>query len=481
MATAYDAFEPLNRVDVQASCAAEIAETLIPPDVALHATPAGATSSTINEPASTQVPQTAAKSTLVSERETQGENLEGIQSTSRDQCTYVENTPLAAAAIESQLWTPSYPPPRATRSSPLDTRASKRRRVTVDHHELGDSDLQDAASRRTQDRTLPRPRSQAEAPSSSPIHYYSLSEPEDAVPPTVPDKPIEAIPATTDVEGPASPRPPQPATPGDPSTAPELPHKPLISAPFPEPQSAPALASSSPLLPQPANPAAPPPTAPTAPTAPRNPQVAATTPKQPHPFSHRRHPAIQGPTPPIALSPTPTPGSLITPSLTQMHTDPTLSTRYHPISQSRPIEPFERGYWRVDASGWRDEGQVGEFWGTLGKFMCSGRAGWGAWCTGWGCDNGGGGQGLNAGEAGREGGKGNRQDSGTRREIEKENEEQADDKGNGNTTETNVFRVYSWGATVPHIYLLLYVASKSRIKKCAVSWVDAGGEVVIRM
>lgn len=45
-----------------------------------------------------------------------------------------------------------------------------------------------------------------------------------------------------------------------------------------------------------------------------------------------------------------------------------------------------------------------------------------------------------------------------------------------------VWRVYHWGSTAPHVYLLVYVASKSKIRLCpAVEWVDAGGDVVMVM
>ena len=41
-------------------------------------------------------------------------------------------------------------------------------------------------------------------------------------------------------------------------------------------------------------------------------------------------------------------------------------------------------------------------------------------------------------------------------------------------------RVFCWGEVVEHVYLLLYVASRSRIRKVGAVWVDADEEVVIR-
>ena len=32
-----------------------------------------------------------------------------------------------------------------------------------------------------------------------------------------------------------------------------------------------------------------------------------------------------------------------------------------------------------------------------------------------------------------------------------------------------------------HVYLMLYVASKSKVRKLGLKWEDAGGEVVVRM
>lgn len=42
-------------------------------------------------------------------------------------------------------------------------------------------------------------------------------------------------------------------------------------------------------------------------------------------------------------------------------------------------------------------------------------------------------------------------------------------------------RVFCWGEVVEHVYLLLYVASRSKIRKLKLIWVDAEEKVVIRM
>ena len=47
--------------------------------------------------------------------------------------------------------------------------------------------------------------------------------------------------------------------------------------------------------------------------------------------------------------------------------------------------------------------------------------------------------------------------------------------------DTLVVRVYCWGEVARHVYLMLYVASKSKVRKLGLNWVDADGEVVVQM
>jgi hypothetical protein len=42
-------------------------------------------------------------------------------------------------------------------------------------------------------------------------------------------------------------------------------------------------------------------------------------------------------------------------------------------------------------------------------------------------------------------------------------------------------RVFCWGEVVRHVYLMLYVASKSKVRKLGLKWIDAEGEVVVQM
>ena len=42
-------------------------------------------------------------------------------------------------------------------------------------------------------------------------------------------------------------------------------------------------------------------------------------------------------------------------------------------------------------------------------------------------------------------------------------------------------RVYCWGEVVEHIYYLLFVASRSKVKMAGLQWLDGAGEVVVQM
>jgi hypothetical protein len=42
-------------------------------------------------------------------------------------------------------------------------------------------------------------------------------------------------------------------------------------------------------------------------------------------------------------------------------------------------------------------------------------------------------------------------------------------------------KVYSWGEVVPHVYMLLYLATERRIRGMKAQWRDAGENIVIEM
>lgn len=138
----------------------------------------------------------------------------------------------------------------------------------------------------------------------------------------------------------------------------------------------------------------------------------------------------------------------ITPALHQLATTLSLSTRFKPSMLARALRPAERGYWLVDTRGW-DLTLQREFWEHLDEVVGDGRAGWGVTCF---RDGGGGGDGedLEAAAASAQ-------------------------------SRLGLVRVYCWGEVVGHVYLLLFVASKSKVKRTSARWVDAGGAVVVTM
>ncbi|KAK0322843.1 hypothetical protein LTR91_002618 [Friedmanniomyces endolithicus] len=116
---------------------------------------------------------------------------------------------------------------------------------------------------------------------------------------------------------------------------------------------------------------------------------------------------------------------------------------YHPVSVSRPMRPLERGYWLVNPSTWTQEVQH-KFWKFLESQVGSGDVGWGVWCL-------------------REPGQSVLTLPG---------------QGEGGL---GLVKVFCWGEVVKHIYLMLYVASNSRVRKIGLQWVDAEEVAVVQM
>ena len=131
----------------------------------------------------------------------------------------------------------------------------------------------------------------------------------------------------------------------------------------------------------------------------------------------------------------------ITEALNYLATDIDVTKTYKPISVSRELRPLERGYWLVDCSPWPLQLQI-DFWRFLEKHVGSGRAGWGVWCT-----------------------------RGDEESLPGPDQEAA----------IGSVKVFCWGEVVKHVYLLLYVASKSQVRKLGLQWIDSGGKVVVQM
>ena len=123
-----------------------------------------------------------------------------------------------------------------------------------------------------------------------------------------------------------------------------------------------------------------------------------------------------------------------------------ITKTYKPVFLSRSIRPLERGYWLIDcpenSSHWSLEQQI-QFWQNLEKYINNGSAGWGVWCT--------------------------RNDGDSESLVGKER------------VSLGTVKVFCWGEVVPHLYLMLYVASNSKVRKLGLRWVDAEGEVVVQM
>ncbi|RMY35785.1 hypothetical protein D0866_04364 [Hortaea werneckii] len=113
---------------------------------------------------------------------------------------------------------------------------------------------------------------------------------------------------------------------------------------------------------------------------------------------------------------------------------------YKPVSIAREPGRLERGHWLLPPSGisvWPATLQL-DFWNFLSQFISSGNGGWGLWCA---------------------------------REFH-----HGDDQSSLGT-----MRVYCWGEVVKHVYLLLYTASQSKVRKMGLQWVDGEGNIVVQM
>lgn len=136
------------------------------------------------------------------------------------------------------------------------------------------------------------------------------------------------------------------------------------------------------------------------------------------------------PPPPQTSTKSLTPESLVTPSLLNLSKKMPIPVLYKPYEQKRDMRSMERGYWRVYCGNWDARLRI-RCWGCLGNFVGKSLAGWGVWCV-------------------------------------------RDEKFES-------IRVYCWGITVTHIYLLLYMASEGKVKKSAPTWIGGDGQIIIVM
>ncbi|KAH7354846.1 hypothetical protein BKA65DRAFT_394962 [Rhexocercosporidium sp. MPI-PUGE-AT-0058] len=135
------------------------------------------------------------------------------------------------------------------------------------------------------------------------------------------------------------------------------------------------------------------------------------------------------PNPPATSTGDLTAEMLITPHLTAIAKRMPLSL-FCPVFKKRDLRDMERGYWLLDCTGWKESLQQ-RCWDALGKYVGRDLAGWGVWCI--------------------------------------------------RDEDFKSIRVYCWGVVVGHIYLLLYMASDSKIKKAGARWIGGDGEIIIQM
>ena len=120
----------------------------------------------------------------------------------------------------------------------------------------------------------------------------------------------------------------------------------------------------------------------------------------------------------------------VTESLRYLEENNNLAQCYKPVFVSRDLRQSERGFWNFDITLWPAQLRL-DFFQFLAKMIEPGRVGWGVWCA--------------------------------------------------RDPASLEVRVYCWGEVARHVYLMLYVASKSKVRKLGLTWVDADGDVVVQM
>jgi len=113
--------------------------------------------------------------------------------------------------------------------------------------------------------------------------------------------------------------------------------------------------------------------------------------------------------------------------------------RYKPLSQSRALIAWERGYWHIDTDSWSVGTQL-NVWNMLEKTIKRGAAGYATWCE----------------MTGRRG-------------------------SDGSLTGLGKINVWCWGDEVMRMYLLLYTTSLRKVAKVGAQWRSWNGDVIVQM
>lgn len=139
----------------------------------------------------------------------------------------------------------------------------------------------------------------------------------------------------------------------------------------------------------------------------------------------------------------------ITKELRDLHDS--LASKFSPTMALRPISTHERGHWLIDCVSWRPTKKL-TFWHHLECWIGNGSAGWGVWCT-----------------------------RGSDEYLVPSNSLARPSNAADARGQFRFVRVYCWGETVSHIYVLLYTASEGSVRKLGLQWIDSKGDVVVRM
>ncbi|MCJ1470814.1 hypothetical protein MMC07_009461 [Pseudocyphellaria aurata] len=182
----------------------------------------------------------------------------------------------------------------------------------------------------------------------------------------------------------------------------------------------------------------------------------------------------------------------VTPHLQILVNNLPLITFYDPQQlhpQVRPLKIHERGHWAFPIlSSLVDIGH--KFWTFLETFISLGRASFGILCVVEGRKTEGCVRSHNVGAAELGEAELAKTHRGKEPEAGPSEKAVADIKSKKQVPEEAAWlqgvqnpclKLYCWGETVPHTWLLLYIASHRRIKGCGAQWIDARGEVIIQM
>lgn len=161
--------------------------------------------------------------------------------------------------------------------------------------------------------------------------------------------------------------------------------------------------------------------------------------------TYTRIPTTIRPSAPIASISTFT--THVTPALQHLADDSAVSRCFNPVYVARDIDVLERGHWFIDCQAWTKPLQI-QFWTILQDVVGSGSAGWGVWCY---------------------------------RGADEISIESIADRPAACDPTFGPVKVYGFGEVARHIYLLLYVASNSKVRRAGLRWIDCEGKVVIQM